>query len=473
MTESQRDAFLYQIAAYQDGGLSATELAEFDLALRRDAAKMRLFIEVQKRSAVIVELSRQAMFSVDASSPLPASSGLPRFISPGLALLAIAACIAMWTFVPTGETDAPLDIAKAGKVTILKAAEGLVPDGCAVITYASLTHWEGSHVPESDTYLKYRSRYHLRTGSTRFEMSGGAIVSVAAPASFSILDASTLELTTGKLTARLPEQADELVVRAGEMEVRDLGTAFGLTAESDGRVNVAVFDGSVAARLRNESLEPDEQTFGEGKSFSLASSGTALSEVPYAPELYRDIWPLAVGINDVSDLIEFVPPGLNQKLDSLADDHKLFLVAERLNRYVDQDFGVDFLGAGQSWPTSQNMRHKVGHGRTVSSFLLVYQPEPSGSDRRVSLSGSITFQHEILGVAVEDRQLRRTDNVFGVPRINYASFKMRSLENIDTEEGQLPADSLWISDDGRQLHFHLHVGAGKDHIRILVNDGDS
>ncbi|WP_345319968.1 hypothetical protein [Novipirellula rosea] len=36
-----------------------------------------------------------------------------------------------------------------------------------------------------------------------------------------------------------------------------------------------------------------------------------------------------------------------------------------------------------------------------------------------------------------------------------------------------PADLPSISDDGRQLHFHLHVGAGKDHIRILVNDGDT
>ncbi|GAA5507933.1 hypothetical protein Rcae01_03391 [Novipirellula caenicola] len=53
-------------------------------------------------------------------------------------------------------------------------------------------------------------------------MPGGAIVSIAAPASFSILDASTLEMTIGKLTARLPEQADELVVRAGKDHIRIL-----------------------------------------------------------------------------------------------------------------------------------------------------------------------------------------------------------------------------------------------------------
>ena len=106
-TESQRDTFLCQIAAYQDGGLSESELAQFDRVLRNDAEKMHLFIEVQKRSAEIAELSRRTLFAADAGNAAVPMKTWPRFAPHGLALLAIAACIGMFVLIPSGDTKLP------------------------------------------------------------------------------------------------------------------------------------------------------------------------------------------------------------------------------------------------------------------------------------------------------------------------------------------------------------------------------
>ncbi len=100
----------------------------------------------------------------------------------------------------------------------------------------------------------------------------------------------------------------------------------------------------------------------------------------------------------------------------------------------------------------------------------MYNPATSQYRNRRALSGSISFQHPILGVAIEDRQLRESDRVFGVSDVDYQSFAFRRLEHKVTEEGDLPADSLRISEDGRQLYFNLYVGAYSDHIRVLVDE---
>ncbi|TWT82733.1 FecR protein [Planctomycetes bacterium CA13] len=462
MNESQRDDFLARVAAYQDGGLAESELAKFDLELREDREKLELFIETQKQSAAIAELCRHRVFVSDDSMVASPKQLKWRLVPIVWASLALAGCLAFFLLLPSRDGDPSLDVAIQGRV--------IVPPGCAVITYANFARWEGTSLPLLDKYLDHHDHYQLQAGSTRFEMPSGAIVSIAGPASFRLLDSKTIKMVKGKMTARMPHEESELKVIAGDLEVRDMGTAFGLSTRDNGMVDVAVFDGKVAARVTSDPLYSEEQTFVEGKGFSTKGDGKGLREIPFAPEMYQDIWPLSVGIDEASNLIEFVAPGPDLSFESLASDHKLFLIPEQLNHRVVRDIGVDFFGAGASWPANKDVRQKIGVGNIVSSYLLVYQPEDMQTIRRLSLSGSVTFEHEILGVAVGRIQLQRSDREFGLAGIDYASMDMRWLEDVDTEEGLLPADSLRISEDGRQLYFHLNVGAGMDHIRILVGE---
>ncbi|TWU46203.1 FecR protein [Rubripirellula tenax] len=514
MNDNERFLFECRIAAYQDGGLDEAELAKFENEMRKDPEKLRLFIGVQRQTGAMIELFRNEAFQIADHDhcddgnlsrdniALPLSRGSDeadrehsrryRSRNTWFTVAAVAAVIlAMFTVGALAIRDelAKGLVANNGSATDpirddLNAKDPGLSDSAqlealsqieargAIITYGSQATWSDGKTRSLRDRLVDGQRYQLVSGATRFRMAGGAIVSIGGPAEFSIADSTTIDFISGRLTARLPDKNSDLKVRAGDMEVRDLGTAFGLTMAADGKVDVAVFDGEVTARINGDINQTQGKTFGQGMGFSADIDSERLEPIPYAPEPYQDIWPLTVGINDVSDLIEFVPPGRNQSLPLLADDHKLFLVAEQLNRRIDHPLRVDLLGAGQSWPLTRENRHRLGEGRFVSSYLLIYQPDAIENRTTLSISGSISFQHEILGVAVSPSQLSKTDDIFGLPGIDYSKFDLRRLEHIPTDSGRVPADILQASEDGRELHFTLYVSSGMDHIRVLVDDGN-
>lgn len=450
MNEKQRDEFLRQIAAYQDGGLPESELAQFDHQLRDDEEKRALFIEVQRHSVALAEIFREETI-VPTDDAVANPSGRSRYPWYVGAVLTVAGCLALFFLFTPHQATVPVDY--------------------ATLTFAEHAHWKGvSPVPGS--HLGHRVSYELDAGAIRLQMRGGGIVSMAAPASFTVVDANTIQLTSGKLAARLPDKDSELLVRAGDLEIRDLGTAFGVTATEEGEVDLAVFDGSVAVRSSDGVSNAREDTLFAGDAISASEGNPERQEIPFDSGIYRDIWPLTIGVDDASSIVDFVPPGPDVPLKSLADDHRLFLVPERLNQLVEKPITIDLVEPGQTWPTTRPIPHTIGREKVVSSYLLVYKPEHSQYRDLRALSGSISFQYPILGVAVEPAQLRRTDRIFGTSGIDYKSFAFRRLEDKTTEEGDLPADSLRISDDGRQLYFNLYVGAYSDHIRVLVDETD-
>ena len=106
------------------------------------------------------------------------------------------------------------------------------------------------------------------------------------------------------------------------------------------------------------------------------------------------------------------------------------------------------------------------------NYKYIYKPENSRYRDRRALSGSVSFQQPIPGAAVELAQFCKTDNLFGAAGIDCDSFPYRRLEAQTKEQGDLPPDSLRISDDGRQLYFNLYVGAHSDPIRVLVKENN-
>ena len=494
MNSYERHDFESRIAAYQDGGLDDEQLIEFEVEMREDPAKLNLFIRVHRQTGAMVELFRnEAVRHPDEKSsgndvilyerPDDREKAWQRPIWMAVAVASIAASL-LWVWslrIPNDQPEVadlvvtPNPAAEAKTATKPAASNGMVAlrsDG-PVITYSDQTEWSDGQSRNIRDRLDYDQPYRLLSGTARLRMEGGAILSIGAPAEFRIVDSVTMEFVSGRLTARLPDEQSDLKVITNELQVHDLGTAFGLTVQANGQVDVAVFDGAVSAHLNRETDPTAERTFSQGEAFSADSLGNRLSKIAYNPESYQDIWPLTVGINEISDLIEFVPPGFAQPLSSLTNDDKLFLVAERLNCAVEKDFRVGLLGAGLSWPITDRKRKWVTAGNVVNSYLLMFQPDNIVNDLPVSVSGSITFQNRILGVAVSPRQLSYTNKVFGLPGLDYSQFAWRRLENIDTDDGRVPADMLKISEDGRQLRFHLHASTGTDHIRVIVDESSS
>ncbi|TWT84625.1 Arylsulfatase precursor [Planctomycetes bacterium CA13] len=94
----------------------------------------------------------------------------------------------------------------------------------------------------------------------------------------------TLRFESGKMAARLPTEQSELTVIVGDLHVRDLGIAFGITTEFDGVVDVAVSN--------SESKLHAEHVFLEGPAFSTSNAEPKRKTIPFNPDRHEDIWPL-------------------------------------------------------------------------------------------------------------------------------------------------------------------------------------
>ncbi|WP_168566176.1 FecR domain-containing protein [Crateriforma spongiae] len=470
--------FLRAATMFQDGAMSPEELEQFDKSLQRSPELRRWFIEFQEQSATLVECFRgQAVHGNDridtdthsfSSRPQrtriePGTGHDTSSLTPGsqrtlawaAVAMALAACVLV-AFLP-------------GK------SSRQIPEHDAVMTFAEQASWGGAadQWPVDGRYLTRSDSYRLDSGSIRLRLNSGAIVSVAAPASFRIVGPESIDLLAGKMTARTSGNRTDLVIRAGDLEIRDSETAFGVTATTDGDVDLAVFDGDVSVRVTDDVDPPSEQMVVEGCALASYRSAGRTTEIPYEPGKYQDIWPLALGIDEASSIVDFVPPGPDVSLSSLAHNHKMFLVPEKLNHHVSRPADLKLVLPGQTWPSSPTQKFRVTPKQSVSSYLLMYKPQTSNFGSRQTLSGSISFQHPILGIAVTGDQLRNSDQPFGIDDLDYKAFRGRHLEDVDTEFGSLPADSITISDDGRQLYFSLHVGALTDHLRVLVDDSQS
>ena len=339
----------------------------------------------------------------------------------------------------------------------------------AELTFAQNAEWMGQ-APRGGIELQRRS-YRLASGVVRFETSAGAVVTVSGPADFDFVAEDHIELRRGKLTARMLRDESRLTVKVGEMEVRDLGTAFGVDANDKERTLVSVFDGSVA--VTSPATPGQELRLGEGKSFVAprdASSGA--TPTAYDPESFRDLWPLTVGINEASRLVEFLPPGpLLQPMRDYRGNDRLFLFPERQNVVTDRPVEIDLSGDAPAWPDAPASPYPLPRGQRVDSYLVFFQPEAAKGPPR-QLRGEITFQRPVLGVICSDRGLEMSDPVLGDGAANYvAPGERRGLEEADKEHyrgNTLPHDSLRLSADRRTLYFDFYVSIEREQIRVIV-----
>lgn len=102
---------------------------------------------------------------------------------------------------------------------------------------------EGSR--KSGDLLPPGARLELTGGLAEVTFECGAVVILQSPSSFVIENAHGASLESGRLTARVPGPSAKFWVNTRSMKVLDLGTEFGLSAESSGAAQVRVFEGAV------------------------------------------------------------------------------------------------------------------------------------------------------------------------------------------------------------------------------------
>ena len=96
-------------------------------------------------------------------------------------------------------------------------------------------------------------KLNLATGLVEITFNDGAVVVLEGPATFDVESPGQGQLHEGRLAAVVPQRARGFEVVTSRLNVVDLGTEFGVKAESAGATEVHVFNGLVKAQLLDES----------------------------------------------------------------------------------------------------------------------------------------------------------------------------------------------------------------------------
>jgi len=115
--------------------------------------------------------------------------------------------------------------------------------GCAILTKALETRWEGA-APAVGSVLP-KGRLVFGAGVIQVEFFSGARVILEGPADFELVSSNEGLCRLGKLRALVPPQAQGFTVRTPGIRLVDRGTEFGLRLDRSGDAEVHVFQGRV------------------------------------------------------------------------------------------------------------------------------------------------------------------------------------------------------------------------------------
>ena len=110
---------------------------------------------------------------------------------------------------------------------------------------------QGESTPREGTKLR-QGLYELRKGLVEIEYRSGAVLVVQAPATFDLVDDSSVRLEDGQVAAHVPETAIGFRIESPGATVIDMGTDFAVQAIRDQESEVHVFQGEVLVDLHGD-----------------------------------------------------------------------------------------------------------------------------------------------------------------------------------------------------------------------------
>jgi ferric-dicitrate binding protein FerR (iron transport regulator) len=437
------------VVAYLDGALPESDVKLLEATLETSAEWRRLYNEICLDVTLAFELLQDRD---DLARPLHLDADQPARIQHRLRIsLQLLGAAAVLFLIIGGYTYWQTPPSKP----IL-----------AQVTFQRQAHWSG---PAAAVYVNQAlsgGRYNLASGEIRFKMADDTVVSLAGPATFNLVDYNTLSLHSGTMAAHVTEPNRQFTVQTDSTNVIDLGTAFGVHVNPRGESIVAVFDGSVRLEQGPPFMYESRQQLDRGDAARVDGNGS-IQRIDLDPEMFIELWPLTAGIDEVSDLVSFIPPVDIQPIGQYRSNTRLYLLPEKQNVKLQENLEIDFklplkLPVQECKPCM-----KIKRGCRISSYLLFFNSEePKSWDNMQILEGSVRFAKPILGIIINDERLARTDSLLGLPDTIYPDQYGRGLKL----EGKTRStnDKIDLSEDQRTLTFRLYTGPNMDSLRILV-----
>ncbi len=300
----------------------------------------------------------------------------------------------------------------------------------------------------------------LIEGLVEIRFKTGARVIVEAPAEVNLIDERTAYLTSGVLTAYVPEPVTGFVVETHSVHVTDLGTQFGLLAYVGGGTDVHMLSGSARALFRG--TEGDEQSnlryLQRDDAMNFDAAVGKVSHVDPDRERFALSWDDVLYKPRVSGAIKFqrsVPSSLRE--DAVQSDRSIHLFLEATDVSLNHDVTVDINEPGH-YQGHQGLSVAVQAGLKVDSYLIHW--DPASRDKLTQIvSGSVTFRRPVVGLIINEGRLSATNSLFGARGTEYHSVG-RGLE--------AKGDTVTLSQDRLTLQLGLRAPTAVDEIRILV-----
>ena len=458
------EEFLRLATLYLEDAIDDCDLELLSHQLANSPEHIRQFNDLRLVVGLITEHGRPAeaekMFnpgenhSVEprdsGSSTATHTSSSRRAIAVWFGLVAIAALLLILNWSDPAPTEGDVDIA------------------VATLAYTSHARWESGELAPGDRLS--RGKLHLEVGLARLDFRNGATVTLQGPAEFEIVSADRTILSSGILTASIPETAVGFEVMTPTMDVIDLGTAFGVSVGANGETDVCVFEGEVEVSLSDRSETP--QLVREGSAVRSRPTADTIHTVDYSTERYEDAWPVTSGVLQATGLMKFVSPGPDFVPGRYEDSNHILVFHERSHVVLESDLEVNVTEPGQYVRVRRRDKQPIAAGQVIQSYLL--QLNPIGEFTRSEFDGArvigqIIFDRPILGLIGKTSLLIESDELLGHPLGNYGGTRRGIEPTRPDDQPDSGRDNVTLSQDRRTLSLDLSASSAVDQIRVIVS----
>lgn len=339
---------------------------------------------------------------------------------------------------------------------------------------AMIAHVVGAYDEAGETYLAggdvKPDRFELSRGVARLDFSSGARLTIEGPAQVEVIDEMEVILHLGVVAATIPDSAIGFIVDTPAAHVVDLGTSFGVSVSEDGSTNVCVFDGEVEVSSRDGSETGDTaHLLREGEAVRADGEKSSIDSVAYDSSRFEKAWPVNSGVLQTTGSIRFVSPGPNFHPGNYVDNEYIVVFPERRGFIPSEPTRVDMVDPGQYEKRPNEELPTLLAEQRLTSYLLQLNAYSEGEkpNRRRSVRGQITFAKPIVGVVMANRLLKKSEEVFGLPGVEYPVARM--IEARPKGDQRQGFDTVILAADRRTLIIELQENPGNlDQFRVLV-----
>jgi ferric-dicitrate binding protein FerR (iron transport regulator) len=452
-----------------EGTLEAEAHAELEQWLERSEAAREHYVRRMQLSASLCDYASEFQ-GAEEGTPLSPS----RSLSMGWTLAAAAAVVFGAFIAVKSGFLAPANETGASVARVLASVEAV---------------WEGGGV-EPGSSLQADS-YHLLSGTADLELGEGVKLSLRGPATFELVNENRVHLTSGKLVARIPEQALGFLVTTPQSEVVDLGTEFGLEVNEAGHTDVHVIDGLVEVYERrnlDESVVKGVPFAGikieEGQARRLESEeGFRLEEITFhnRQQILGNRRFDSLGLSLLRGSVRVKDRVSESDLNTpTTGQARIEVIPEKSGVLLEEDTAVTIREPG-NYRYFAATDQTIPAGTKVDSYLLHFR-----SVEGEPIRGVIKFDRAIVGLICEAGQLATTDALGELQGVNFpastsdfrglephTSLQVQNLPSVD-EWGGMSADEVTLSQDKTTLGLLVNVrpNQGVDQLRVLVLSKD-